>query len=270
MNKWTLIMSSILSVIISIVFYFLHAYDYMIVFIALAIVAIITTIYYLNHHKTEEDSFNYRFDKLINTYDNIFIKMDSLPDIKDKSIVIIEDIFEVIAKEDENNHHIYYDKGNNTYTFIIIDNDEAFIAFHRLNNDDLCPYEKEIRDLKLSQETPKVEENQKEEMLNDLDNTTIIKLNDDREFKISPIKKKKEINIAPSSCMIDKEKIYLTLKDHTTLNIAFASIQDIKDLPSNNSLTELSIITEDADYLLSELNPKKMNIIKKEIQKRLL
>ena len=132
--------------------------------------------------KYESDVYN-----ILRTYDSILVEVKSLPDLSEKNVIKTMSFKDIANAEYEIRKPVYFIHNDDSYDFIISDESDAYTYTIKSNDDvksqlELYFEEQKIREMYLSSELDK---------LDDLDKTTVIKLDDDKKVKVSPVRKKK-------------------------------------------------------------------------------
>ena len=105
----------------------------------------------------------------------------------------------------------YYKNDNDSCFFLLLHYNEACIYILKINDSVISPTEQSIRYMKKDEKTKKQEEDNN--ILENVENTIVYKLDELRSFKISPIRNETEIEIVDDTAI--KEEIE---KDDITTN----------------------------------------------------
>lgn len=141
-----------------------------------------------------EKKYEHNIKTILNTFDSILVKSNSVPELKDRNIIMVESIDDLVDAQLEIRKPICYLKQTESCSFVLLDEKEAYVYVEKLNENVKSPVEIEIKALK--SKTKSVDE-MDSEMLRDIDKTTIIKLSNKKSYRVSPVRKekKKEIEI---------------------------------------------------------------------------
>lgn len=183
-----IILSILLAVCIivsSILIYFkLHTYS----IIAITITALIL-IYFISslfEEKTPESIYNKVLRELIKTYEAILVDIVKIPDLDVKNVINVSSFEKLVDVQYELKKPIFYKLSINSCSFILLDTDIAYVFVLRVAEDSFSPLDDVIAaiesDAKKRKEAKKILEN--------IEKTTIIKLDNLREYKVSPIREK--------------------------------------------------------------------------------
>ena len=107
-------------------------------------------------------------------------------DKESEKVILVNKIEDLIDAQMELRKMIYYFKQTDNCSFVLFDQNQAIIFILKKNEDTLSPIEIEINNNRIKN---KNRSDIDEEMLNEISKTTIIKLPNDKAFKISPVKK---------------------------------------------------------------------------------
>lgn len=126
---------------------------------------------------------------ILNTYDSVLVKSNSVPNFEDRNIIQVMSIDDLIDAQLEIRKPICYMKQTESCSFALLDDREAYVYVEKLNQDVESPIEIEIKALKTRKK------NEKEidaEILKEIEKTTIVKLSNMKSYKISPVRQKKK------------------------------------------------------------------------------
>ena len=128
---------------------------------------------------------------ILNTYDSILVKSNTIPSLEGRNVVNVEKMEDLVDAQLELRKPICYLKQTESCSFILLDEKEAFVYVEKLNDDVVTPVEIELKELKIKE---KDKDDMDSEMLKAIDKTTVVKLSNRKSYKVSPIRKKKEEN----------------------------------------------------------------------------
>jgi len=126
---------------------------------------------------------------IINTYDSILIKSNSVPNIDDRNVVMVLSFEDLIDAQMEIRKPICYMKQTESCSFALLDDKEAYIYIEKLNDDVTSPMEIAIKENQIKN---KNKDEMDSEMLRDIEKTTVIKLSNQKSYKVSPIRRKRK------------------------------------------------------------------------------
>lgn len=202
-NRKTITVCSILALIILAVVIFVTIISDLIGFsLILGALFIILTIclgIYLREAPDEYTAYIKAKRRILKTYDSIIVEVEDIPNIAGKNIIKVKTIEDLVDAQLELREPIYYKNDNDSCFFILLHYNEACIYILRMNEDVISPTEQSIRYMK---EDP---ENKTEDLLDNLENTIVYKLDELRSFKISPVRNAQKIEIVDDTAI--KEEI---------------------------------------------------------------
>ena len=177
----------IISILIELFLYRIQLFSYSLIVIALIMILSIYLITYILETKDEEAIYKSTLKKALKNYDAIMVESQKIPDLKDKNIIRVTNIDNLIDAQVEIRKPIYYINEGNSCSFVLLDNKEACVFILKLNDEVVSPLETMIDEL----------DNSKYEdldlgILEDIDKTTIIRLSNKKTLKVSPYRKENE------------------------------------------------------------------------------
>ena len=136
-------------------------------------------------NSTPESLFKGTISDILKTYDAILVEVENLPDISDKKLIQTISFKDMVNAEYEFRKPIYYIHNEYAYDFILFNKDDAYVFTVKVGNDKMSIVENFLAE--------KIKEKNNSssdlDMLDSLENTTVIKLNEDKEYLISPVRK---------------------------------------------------------------------------------
>lgn len=128
---------------------------------------------------------------ILKTYDSVMVESKKLPSLKDKNIIMINNIEDLIDAQTELRKPIYYFKQTDTCSFTLFDQEQALIYILKENEELISPIEIELREMQIRDKKNNIDE----EILEQISRTTIVKLPNNKSYKISPVRKRQEDTI---------------------------------------------------------------------------
>ncbi len=182
----------IISLVFSMYFMIINVIPLFMVSFILCVFFFIFSVTYISYSKNEKENFESNVNNILRLYNSILVKTNSFPDIQDKVIIKLDNIEDLIDAQLEIRKPIYYIKQVQTCSFILIDNDEALVYIMKRNDDDISALDIIIKDINIIRKQEDRRKNISDDLLSDIDRTTVIKLSDTRQFKVSPVRKTKK------------------------------------------------------------------------------
>ena len=185
----------ILALVGSIALITFKMYEYLI-FTGIAFVfAFIFWLIALNDSKDENKVYHSFLNEILKTFDSVLIKVNEIPDLANRNIIKVNSIEDLIDAQVEIRKPIYYFLDVSSCTFILLDDKELCLFVLRKNNDVVAAIDG-ILEEEENKKRIKTERDKKHQedsnLLDDIENTTIIKFNN-RSFRVSPIRDKEKI-----------------------------------------------------------------------------
>ena len=166
---------------------------------------------YLREAPDEYSIFIKEKKKILRTYDSVIVEVEEIPNIAGKNIIKVKTIDDLVDAQLELREPIYYKNDNDSCFFLLLHYNEACIYILKINDSVISPTEQSIRYMKKDAKAKKQEEDNN--ILENVENTIVYKLDELRSFKISPIRNETEIEIVDDTAI--KEEIE---KDDITTN----------------------------------------------------
>ena len=123
------------------------------------------------------------------TFDSILIKNNEIPKIDGRNVIFVQSIDDLVDAQLEIRKPICYFRQTESCSFVLLDDKEAYVYIEKLNDDVISPLEIAIKDEKIKN---KNKTDMDAEMLKDIEKTTIVKLSNQKSYKISPVRKKEK------------------------------------------------------------------------------
>lgn len=196
--------------------------------IILASLFIILTIclgIYLKEEPDEYSAYIKSKKRILKTYDSVIVEVENIPNIAGKNIIKVKSIEDLVDAQLELREPIYYKNDNDSCFFLLLHYNEACVYILKMNESIVSPTEQSIKYMKVEEDL------QSENILENVENTIVYKLDELRSFKISPIRNDKKIEVVNDTGI--KEKIEENKENKITRNNLEEEIsktQYIKDL----------------------------------------
>lgn len=175
-----------LCAIISVAFINLKLYTYAIISATITVLLFIYLITIFFDKKTPESVYNKILRDLIKTYDSILVDVEKIPELDVKNVINVSSFEKLLDVQYELKKPIFYKMSINSCSFILLDSEIAYVFVLRVSEDSFSPLDEIIA--AIESDSKKRKEAQK--ILDNIEKTTIIKLDGIREYKVSPIREK--------------------------------------------------------------------------------
>lgn len=169
---------------------FLYKLDFCLLFVFLILVFTISyLVYYCWTTRNEDALYKSSLNDILKSYNSILVKLICLPEFTDRNIIIVANFDDLIIAQMEIRKPISYFEELNSCTFILQEGQDSYIYILKKNN-----LVKPIIQNYLDNANSKKAKTYSN-LLSDIEKTTIIKLENSKSYKISPIRKKKSKEI---------------------------------------------------------------------------
>jgi hypothetical protein len=186
MKKTILSILFVLSVIVTGILFYLKINTYSIIAITVSATILIYLINSFFEEETPESIYNNILRTLIKTYDSILVDITQIPELDVKTVINVSSFEKLLDVQYELKKPIFYKMSINSCSFLLLDNEIAYVFVLRVSEDSFSPLDDIIaeveRDTKQRKKAKKI--------LDSIEHTTIIKLDDQRKYKVSPIREK--------------------------------------------------------------------------------
>lgn len=176
--------------------FYLYLYNmttYLILAATVTFIFAVALIIYIVNTRNEEAIYRTNLKKILSYYDAVLVQSYNFPNLKGKNIIKITNIEDLIDAQIEIRKPIYYMiEGEDSCSFVLLDNNEACVFILKQNEQVESPLELIMAEYEKHNDID-------ESLLEDIEKTTIIKLNGMKSFKVSPYKKKTNSNIENNS-----------------------------------------------------------------------
>ena len=139
----------------------------------------------INDNKNPESLYKAEISDILKSYDTILIELDSIPDLKNKNQIKTLSFKDIVNAEYEYRKPVYYVHNNESYDFILINNNDVYTYTSKLDKEKNSLLEAYYDSISNS--------NNKTgdlDIIDKLDKTTVIRLDDDKEYVVSPVRDK--------------------------------------------------------------------------------
>lgn len=175
--------------------------NYALIVFAIAVSFIIQELMYRFTGDTKEEKYETKLKKILKTYDSVLVETRKVPVIDSEKVILVNSLDDLIDAQLELRKMIYYFKQSDNCSFVLFDQNQANIFILKSNEEVISPLEIEINNNKIKN---KNKNDIDEETLNEIDKTTIIKLPNDKAYKISPVRKQKKSNLKKDKFLFEK------------------------------------------------------------------
>ena len=160
--------------------------NYFMVFITLTAILFGYLCFIVFSKKDRKTIYNREINKILKTYDSVLVYSDYDYDVDNQNIIFLKSFDNLLSAREELDTTMLYIKEKETDVFMVKDNSELLVYIYKMNEDSESPFEYKLKDY-LETKDDKVNNNQN--ILDELDKTTIIQLKNDKVYKVSPVRK---------------------------------------------------------------------------------
>lgn len=151
-----------------------------------ATVAVIFVAYaaiYYNDTKDNYSLYKNKLRKIINTYDSVLVKSEKLPDMEKHNIIRVASMEDLIYAQMVIKKPIYFYEEERCCSFVLLDNPEICVYILKADVEVISTTEIIIEEIR---KQPEQKIDFDHSILSDIENTTIIKLDNKKTYKVSP------------------------------------------------------------------------------------
>lgn len=204
-NKKSIIIGSIVALVILaivlLITFTTELYGFFVVLLTLFVILLISLGFYIKEKPDEYSVFQKEKKRILKTYSSAIIEVENLPNIAGKNIIKVKSMDDLVDAQLELREPIYYKNDNDSCFFLLLHYNEACIYILRLNPDVISPTEQSLRFIQMDDS----KQLNYESLLDNIENTLVLKLDELRSVRISPVRNRKKIEVIDSSAI--KEKI---------------------------------------------------------------
>lgn len=215
-NKKTITICAIAALVVIAILIFVtiisNSINLSIMLMALFVILTICLGIYMKESPDEFTAYVKERKKILRTYDSVLVEVEDIPNIAGKNIIKVKTIDDLVDAQLELREPIYYKNDNDSAFFLLLHYNEACIYILKMNDSVISPTEQSIRYMK--EDKKELEKASKENILENVENTVVYKLDELRSFKISPIRNEEKIEIVDDTAIKEEikaaEKMKLT------------------------------------------------------------
>lgn len=175
--------------VITFLLYFNDMINYTIVVGTITLLLFIYLCYIVFSKNDEKTLYNKKLKNILKTYDSILVYSDKELELENENIMTVKSIENLVTAQEELKKPILYIAEEQAGHFVLRDEKEILIYTIKINEQTESCLENKINEyIEIKNKKSK----RKKRILNDLEKTTIIRLDDDKFYKVSPVKKDKK------------------------------------------------------------------------------
>lgn len=165
--------------------------NYLIVTGPVTLILVLILINFILNNRSEEALYKSKVRQILKTYDSVLVKSKNLPKLDAKNIIRVDTIEDLVDAQMEIRKPIYYQEQTESCAFVLLDNNEACIFIIKKNDQVMSPVEITLNEIDIKNRAEENKETLPDEVLKDIERTTIVRVNKNKYVKVSPIRSKK-------------------------------------------------------------------------------
>ena len=143
-----LIILFVLSIGVDLVLFYFKIFDYLIVLSLITIILIAFIILEIKKSKMDDNKkYLYNLKKMLKIYNPVLVETKNFPDVKNKSILKVGNMNDLINAQYEMKKPVYYIKSDDSTVFYLLDNDVMLVHFIKMYDDVLTSLEIKLDNL---------------------------------------------------------------------------------------------------------------------------
>lgn len=181
----TFVVAIVLEIVMILFLYFSDLGVYNLFVIVLLVITVVSLMIYYKSTQSADSRYESYLKKILKTFDSILVKVIEIPSFEGKRIIRVAGLEDLMDAQAEIRKPITFFEEDNGTSFILLDDNEAYIYVLKKKNVDLL-IDEHIRNYKL--------ENRKTDyskLFDEIDKTMIVMINNEKAYKVSPIREKK-------------------------------------------------------------------------------
>lgn len=222
----------------------------------IAVILIAYTVIYYNETRDNSTIYKNRLKRIINSFDSILVKSEKIPDMRKHSIIKVASIEDLVYAQMVIKKPIYFYEEEKSCSFILIDDNEICVYILKSNIEDITTTEILIEEIRNEPEIVDIDHS----ILDDIDNTTIIKLDNHKSYKVSPIRPKKTEYIKDITQVLD----VVNYKNAELKEDYFIEIEPKKKKDKKEEIVDLPEVEKQIDAVVESSNTGVLDVIKTE------
>ena len=195
-------------------------YTYLIIVVPILFILLFFSIKGIRTKYSPEDEYNIFLKEILKTYDAVLINVVEMPSVDGRSIVKVSNFEDLIDAQIEIRKPIYYKRDDRSTIFVLLDDKQVCINILKVDEEENTQFDRWLADLE--KEKNKFDES----ILAGIENTTIVRLDNNKSYRVIPIKDNDKKIIK------DSKELEKTLADLPKLKdtIELSNTQFFKDI----------------------------------------
>ncbi len=134
-------------------------------------------------NKTPEDRYNKFLKDVLKTFDAVLINSEENPELDGRTLVKVSNFEDIIDAQVEIRKPVLYRRDDRSTLFVLLDDKQLFYYILKVDENEESPFDDWVKDQK------KKKVSFDKSLLTDIENTTIVKLDNNKSYKISLVSK---------------------------------------------------------------------------------
>ena len=172
---------TILFIVTFIIFLVVGKIEFALVSLILLIISIIILIRNILIINKPNGMFYEYIKNIIESNENVLVEINKFPDLKGKELYRTKTVQDLLNMETSVKKPIYYTYNNDSYDFILLDDKKVYINTIKKNSNIISCLDMYLSDMN--------KKDNNYNLIEDLDKTTIIKVDKDKEYVVYPLNK---------------------------------------------------------------------------------
>lgn len=195
-------------------------YTYLIIVVPILFILLFFSIKGIRTKYSPEDEYNIFLKEILKTYDAVLINVVEMPSVDGRSIVKVSNFEDLIDAQIEIRKPIYYKRDDRSTIFVLLDDKQVCINILKVDEEENTQFDRWLADIE--KEKNKFDES----ILAGIENTTIVRLDNNKSYRVIPIKDNDKKAIK------DSKELEKTLADLPKLKdtIELSNTQFFKDI----------------------------------------
>lgn len=217
--------------------------SYAILTATVAVIFVSYTVIFYNDTKSHYSQYKNRLRKIINTYDSVLVKSEKLPDMEKHSIIRVASMEDLVYAQMVIKKPIYFYEEERSCSFVLMDNPEICVYILKADSEAVTTTEIIIEEIR---KQPEQKVDFDHAILADIENTTIIKLDNKKTYKVSPYR--------PGERQVT-QKVETPVEDPVEKVVEDAVVEQVEPVvePVKEYIKDITQVFEAINYVNAEI-----------------
>ena len=217
--------------------------SYAILTATVAVIFVSYAVIFYNDTKDHYSMYKNKLRKIINTYDSVLVKSEKLPDMENHNIIRVASMEDLVYAQMVIKKPIYFYEEERACSFVLMDNPEICVYILKADPGAVTSTEIIIEEIR---KQPEQKVDFDHAILADIENTTIIKLDNKKTYKVSPYR--------PGEQQVTK-KVAEPLEEKVEKIIEEAVVENVEpaEEPVKEYIKDITQVFEAINYVNAEI-----------------